>query len=354
MLKETVEMNYTNSLAGLLESHMKSASIGDARLANQINAMMDNPYFIHRSTIRNWRTGSVKKINNWRQLVMVAIALRLDKTEANALLENGGCPSIQAINVTAQEADQKLLSFWQNDLPRPAGCTTTKDEVTDTLLLPAIAESESRGSKFGLPKLNKQALLAPGLGAVLVFSLLSHLNLLPKISLNNSGNLLVNSSFDNGSLGWITYVKDAALADFSVSDGTLRLQIKQTAKKSWHIALNQRDIEVTAGEIYTVRFRVRGVQATSMQVDITRVTNPKTSLSFENSGRKIVPIPDQWTTKFIEFEVIETISLKDGGARLFFRFGRSEKGWIELDDIELFKGIIEQPSSAPFQNTEKE
>lgn len=99
-------------LATLLKRYMKRASVGDARLASQINSMMGNPYFIHRSTLRNWRDGSSNKVNSWRQLVAVAIALDLSRAEASELLECGHCPSLSALSATAMSSDQRLLNFW--------------------------------------------------------------------------------------------------------------------------------------------------------------------------------------------------------------------------------------------------
>jgi len=40
--------------------------MGDAKLARLINEYVEEPHFIHRSTIRNWSTGASKGVQNWR------------------------------------------------------------------------------------------------------------------------------------------------------------------------------------------------------------------------------------------------------------------------------------------------
>jgi len=99
-------------LATLLDKYMKRASVGDARLASQVNSMMGNPYFIHRSTLRNWRDGSSHKVNSWRQLIVVAAALDLSKAEAIELLDCGHCPPMLALSATVLEHDQRLFNRW--------------------------------------------------------------------------------------------------------------------------------------------------------------------------------------------------------------------------------------------------
>lgn len=105
-------MQNKECLATQLSTYMERARTGDARLASHVNSMMANPYFIHRSTLRNWRDGSSQKVNNWRQLVMVAAALNLSKDEANDLLTSASCPPISALANTTRECDRRLLVYW--------------------------------------------------------------------------------------------------------------------------------------------------------------------------------------------------------------------------------------------------
>jgi len=297
--------------------------------------------------LRNWRTGSAQKVNNWRQLVTVAIALGLDETEANALLKSGGCPTTRSLTATAKEADQALLAHWQTTPAQPGELTVSTGSVAGNFLqLSEADENKTRQKSFLLPEMKMWNFIAVkrNLVACVVF-VFGFLSLGYYQYQSSDKNMLVNSQFENGALGWITYVNEAADAGFRVENGALQLQINQPAEKSWHIGLNQKGLAVTSGKFYTARFRVRGDGVASMYVDITRVIDPKTSLSFDNSVRQKVTSTTNWTTKTIEFEAIETITAKDGGARLFFRFGKSDIGKIELDDIELFEGKLEQAST---------
>jgi len=299
-------MTIQNNLASLLNAHMKRASVGDARLANQVNSINGNSFFIHRSTLRNWRTGSAQKVNNWRQLATVAVAVQ--PTELNA-------------SAGDIEGNYHQLS----------NAGEIKNQ-TKSSVLPEIKAWEFIAAKRNLVAC---MLMVFGFFSLGYYQYQSH-----------ESNMLVNSHFDKGGLGWISYVNDEADASFKVDDGALHIQINQRAKKSWHIGLNQKDLEVIAGKFYTARFRVRGDGVASMYVDITRVIDPKTSLNFDNSQRQKVTTTNNWVTRTIEFEAIETITAKDGGARLFFRFGKSEKGTIVLDDIEFFEGKLEQHVAA--------
>jgi len=340
-------MTIQHNLASLLDSHMKRASVGDARLANQVNSINGNSFFIHRSTLRNWRTGSAQKVNNWRQLATVAIALGLDETEANALLKSGGCPSTRSLTATAKESDQALLAHWQIKPVHTTELAVSAGSIDSNFLKPVKAdENELQKNGMVLPQMKVWKFIAEKRNWVAcLVAVFGFLSLGYYQYQSNEKNMLVNSQFEEGTLGWITYVNDAAAASFRVDNGALHIQIDQRSEKSWHIGLNQKDLAVTAGKFYTAQFRVRGDGVASMYVDITRVVDPKTSLSFDNSVRQKVTTTNEWVTKTIEFEAIETITAKDGGARLFFRFGKSEKGKIELDDIEFFEGKLAQDVS---------
>lgn len=118
-------------LADLLDAHMTRLSVGNQRLANQVNALNGNAHFISRSTIRNWRTGSAQKANSWLQLATVAVALELNEADANTLLKSGGCLSIQAFTATAEESDQALLAFWRNTPNETTAASSTTVGVTE-------------------------------------------------------------------------------------------------------------------------------------------------------------------------------------------------------------------------------
>jgi len=76
------------------------------------NDAIRRPDYIHRSTIRNWRTGTSKTVKDWRQLVAISSALRLDEEAATQLLLTGGCASIRDLRATARDDEKHLFALW--------------------------------------------------------------------------------------------------------------------------------------------------------------------------------------------------------------------------------------------------
>ena len=332
-------MEVLGSLASLLDSFMKRADIGDTRLASQVNSIAGNAYFIHRSTIRNWRDGSSQKVNNWRQLVAVAAVLNLNESETNNLLESGGCPPLSVLSITTDDADHHLFKFWFSE---PIQQTKLSDSSAAEGANLEKHESSNSANTTASPIKPKPGILSRktvAIGAMLVALFATGFWLYPfnKLTLV-SGNILINSGFSDGTAEWQSYVNDVAVASFNIDSEIMRIQIDQPGGNHWHIQLFQQGLSVKAGETYTVRFKVRGDENTSMKADVTRAIDPKTSLGFDNSARQAITISNKWTIRTIEFEATESISVNDGGARVLFDIGRSAPGSIEIDDIEFFKG----------------
>jgi tetratricopeptide (TPR) repeat protein len=93
------------SLAEILQRFMDRAKCGPDVLANLTG--------IHRSTIIHWLNNDVKKPRDWKQLVAMADALRLNIAEATQLLRSAGHCSIEELLVAiAETEDRHLLSRW--------------------------------------------------------------------------------------------------------------------------------------------------------------------------------------------------------------------------------------------------
>jgi len=105
-------MKANDCLSSLLRKYMRRSFIGDSRLASQVNSLVRKPYFIHRSTLRNWPDGTSSKVSKWPQLVAVAAILSLSKKETDELLESGGCPPLSALSAMAKESDQCRFNSW--------------------------------------------------------------------------------------------------------------------------------------------------------------------------------------------------------------------------------------------------
>ncbi len=101
-------MTEANSLADLLSEYMKRAHIGDQRLANLVNDLV-GWNLLNRSTIRNWREGTSRSVQDWRQIAAIAAVLKLEGWEANLLLAAAGQPPLSILPLLAGGRDQAIL-----------------------------------------------------------------------------------------------------------------------------------------------------------------------------------------------------------------------------------------------------
>jgi WD40 repeat protein len=118
------------TLADLLDDYMERLGIGEARLANEVNQMVNQPHFIHRSSIRNWRNGGSKTAGNWRQITAIAEVLHLNEVEANELLVAAGHPTIRQLWLEADEEDRPFLVHWMEPAPL-RGIDNSLKEIRD-------------------------------------------------------------------------------------------------------------------------------------------------------------------------------------------------------------------------------
>lgn len=98
--------------AGILDFHMRNSYVGDKRLADMVNNEFGDICRIGRSTIQKWRTRTVLRIRDWRQVAAIANILKLNKAEAEQLLKKGGFPELMVIWKTAEASEKKLLVQW--------------------------------------------------------------------------------------------------------------------------------------------------------------------------------------------------------------------------------------------------
>lgn len=77
--------------------------------AGQVAALSGVP----RRTVMNWLSGRVRQPHNWRRLVQVAAALRLNEMETSELLQSAGHASVARLRREATAvSDQHLLAPW--------------------------------------------------------------------------------------------------------------------------------------------------------------------------------------------------------------------------------------------------
>ncbi|MFO7538532.1 MAG: tetratricopeptide repeat protein, partial [Chloroflexota bacterium] len=111
-----IKKQFMSEFADLLRRYLTEAGWSERQLANRSS--------LARGTMRNWLTGVVDKPRNWRDLVRVAAALRLDANKTSELLQIAHHPPLTQLWVSArQEADKALFSFWTDALPLADGQT---------------------------------------------------------------------------------------------------------------------------------------------------------------------------------------------------------------------------------------
>ncbi|MCM8901468.1 family 16 glycosylhydrolase [Caldicoprobacter algeriensis] len=132
-----------------------------------------------------------------------------------------------------------------------------------------------------------------------------------QLNLDTQQNLILNGGFEEGLEGWKihnqgVYESWAGLADFSVENGELKVEIKQVGWAWWHIQLYQEPIEVAAGT-YKISFDMRSDIKRTVYVELV------------NSGTEILEFVVDNAMKTYE-AIIEVPS--DGSYKFMFGLGR--------------------------------
>lgn len=106
------EGQYNIKLADFLDTHMERAGYTNGRLAREINARYGK-HLVHRSNIRNWRTGTSKSVRDWRQMVAICAVLNLSREQTNRLLEAAALPGVEELWTYKPDDDAcQFLSTW--------------------------------------------------------------------------------------------------------------------------------------------------------------------------------------------------------------------------------------------------
>lgn len=108
-------------LTEYLQKQMRRRNIGSKRLADLVNAQFDDLY-LHRNTIENWRTGTVRRVRDWRPLLGIAAVLHLSADETNTLLTAATHPSLDELRVL--DGDSPYLDYWKMSAPSTPNTAT--------------------------------------------------------------------------------------------------------------------------------------------------------------------------------------------------------------------------------------
>jgi len=113
------------TLSAVLNGHLTERDWSFEKLATEAG--------LPRNTVYRWTRGEVKRVRHWQDLAKAARALDLNRFQTNALLENGGHPSIEVLLTgLTDEKSLALLSTWTgsppNNLPAPLTSFVGRDE----------------------------------------------------------------------------------------------------------------------------------------------------------------------------------------------------------------------------------
>lgn len=133
-------MNDGISLEELLNGHMRQAAIGTQRLETLVNTKFPN--LIHRSTIRNWRDGSSRTVQNWEQLVAIANVLQLSLAETNQLLQAAKLATLEALRDRFAETSGEYFDVWQTELAAEAEAAETIEDPPVSSVEPQMPRVE--------------------------------------------------------------------------------------------------------------------------------------------------------------------------------------------------------------------
>ena len=148
------------------------------------------------------------------------------------------------------------------------------------------------------------------------------------------GNHVYNGTFDQGGMDrlmfWNFSVKDAA-AMASVSENTreLHVAIEDGGSHPEAVQLDQKGMNLVAGNDYKLSFKARADESRSIQVILLNVAS-----TADYSGVKTIELTADMEEKIFEFTMPENVS--DSEARVVFNFG-GEDGDVYLDDVVLLK-----------------
>jgi transcriptional regulator with XRE-family HTH domain len=103
-------MSQESDFATLLCDYMDRKGFTSDRLSRRSD--------VPKSTIENWRRGTVSKPQQWQPIVQIARVLELNREEVDELLDAAGHPTVSILlQMDLIQEDQDLLRYWETELP---------------------------------------------------------------------------------------------------------------------------------------------------------------------------------------------------------------------------------------------
>ncbi len=140
---------------------------------------------------------------------------------------------------------------------------------------------------------------------------------------------VLNGSFETGLAPWVPNVEAPAAATFRIDTGTaahgtrsLRAQVTAVDGTDWHVQVSQGALNVTAGQLYRLRFAAKASSPGPFNVVVMQNHDPWQLLGL---AEQVYPGTD-WQT----FELVFTATAGDANARVGFDFGQKVRTvWID-------------------------
>ncbi|GAB5558968.1 MAG: hypothetical protein SynsKO_06150 [Synoicihabitans sp.] len=117
--------------------------------------------------------------------------------------------------------------------------------------------------------------------------------------------LLTNSEFANGTLGWNLEQHDSAVAtatgvnEFTGDGPSLRIDISTAGSAGWHVQLIQTGLSLTAGQIYTLKFWAKADTDLPLSANLTR-TGPSDYSAIQSiANTTLTDVWQEFSTTFV-------------------------------------------------------
>lgn len=167
--------------------------------------------------------------------------------------------------------------------------------------------------------------------------------------LANDDNLVFNSSFGVGEVGWTRWSGEGGVSSFQVVDGVAEVQIAAAGSQVWHTQLYQEKIKLEAGKTYELSFKAKSTVPRQIIVEYSNTSAGQVKFD--------IPATATLATYKSQFTVTNNNPLK-----LNFLIGKSLDAdgtanatphVISLDDIavrEVTGGPVIEPVSGKLDN----
>ncbi len=158
-------------------------------------------------------------------------------------------------------------------------------------------------------------------------------------------NLLKNGAFSSGTADWNVEQNEtvarrsyAVTKDFTGGKPSLMIDVTTPGSQGWHVQANQADLELKAGQVYTVSFAAKASKSVPFTADVTYNghIDPKTEPPKWDSVQSLVSttLGTSWRTYTLTF----VASVTESNLRINFSGFGSTQGTVWLADVKFSKG----------------